>query len=345
MLHPDPARLAAHPCASRPRALCRLLQGAHQRPGGRCHHERLGLAPSQALPHGPVPCAASPHCLTSHCPARRYELHHGVRISDSALVDAAVMSDRYIADRFLPDKAIDLVDEAAAKLKMEITSKPLALDEADRRVLQLEMERLSLSKASQTDRCEPFRSEPTAPARQTGVLPVHNSLRCAAACCCSRPGPAHGAAGHGAPLSGHRHLMWHTSPLPDRRPALQGGQGAPEHAGQGAGRAEGAPEGAQRAVGGGAGGHAAPAVHQGGDRQVGGHAVHAVLQALSASAHHRLLLASVSTGRQGLAHGCCSSFHAMCVLKGALWELHAQCVAARLPSEQRRSRHWNRVQL
>ena len=56
------------------------------------------------------------------------------------------MADRYIADRFLPDKAIDLVDEAAAKLKMEITSKPLRLDEVDRRVLQLEMERLSLSK-------------------------------------------------------------------------------------------------------------------------------------------------------------------------------------------------------
>ena len=76
----------------------------------------------------------------------RYELHHGVRISDSALVDAAVLSDRYIADRFLPDKAIDLVDEAAAKLKMEITSKPLKLDEIDRKILQLEMERLSLSK-------------------------------------------------------------------------------------------------------------------------------------------------------------------------------------------------------
>lgn len=82
----------------------------------------------------------------------RYELHHGVRISDSALVDAAVMADRYIADRFLPDKAIDLVDEAAAKLKMEITSKPLALDEIDRKVLQLEMERLSLSKAASKDR-------------------------------------------------------------------------------------------------------------------------------------------------------------------------------------------------
>ncbi|KAG2501027.1 hypothetical protein HYH03_000847 [Edaphochlamys debaryana] len=82
----------------------------------------------------------------------RYEVHHGVRISDSALVEAAVLSDRYIADRFLPDKAIDLVDEAAAKLKMEITSKPLALDEVDRKVLQLEMERLSLQKAAGSDR-------------------------------------------------------------------------------------------------------------------------------------------------------------------------------------------------
>ncbi|KAF3323356.1 chaperone protein ClpB2 [Carex littledalei] len=75
----------------------------------------------------------------------RYELHHGVRISDSALVGAAVLSDRYISGRFLPDKAIDLVDEAAAKLKMEITSKPTFLDEIDRSVLKLEMERLSLT--------------------------------------------------------------------------------------------------------------------------------------------------------------------------------------------------------
>nr|QZA76095.1 HSP100.1 [Aeluropus littoralis] len=75
----------------------------------------------------------------------RYELHHGVRISDSALVAAAILSDRYISGRFLPDKAIDLVDESAAKLKMEITSKPTALDEIDRSVLKLEMERLSLT--------------------------------------------------------------------------------------------------------------------------------------------------------------------------------------------------------
>ncbi|KAH7652401.1 ATP-dependent Clp protease ATP-binding subunit ClpB protein [Dioscorea alata] len=75
----------------------------------------------------------------------RYELHHGVRISDGALVGAALLSDRYISGRFLPDKAIDLIDEAAAKLKMEITSKPTALDEINRTVLKLEMERLSLT--------------------------------------------------------------------------------------------------------------------------------------------------------------------------------------------------------
>ena len=78
----------------------------------------------------------------------RYEVHHGVKISDSSLVAAATLSTRYISDRFLPDKAIDLVDEAAARLKMEITSKPEELDEIDRKILQLEMERLSLQKES-----------------------------------------------------------------------------------------------------------------------------------------------------------------------------------------------------
>ncbi|MBW4622574.1 MAG: ATP-dependent chaperone ClpB [Cyanosarcina radialis HA8281-LM2] len=78
----------------------------------------------------------------------RYEVHHGVKIADSALVAAATLSSRYISDRFLPDKAIDLVDEAAARLKMEITSKPEELDEIDRKILQLEMERLSLQKES-----------------------------------------------------------------------------------------------------------------------------------------------------------------------------------------------------
>ncbi len=76
----------------------------------------------------------------------RYELHHGVRFKDSALVAAAVLSNRYIADRFLPDKAIDLVDEAASKLRMEIDSMPAELDELERRIMQLEIEREALRK-------------------------------------------------------------------------------------------------------------------------------------------------------------------------------------------------------
>src|ERR671939_8354 len=78
----------------------------------------------------------------------RYEAHHGVRIRDAALVAAAVLSDRYIADRFLPDKAIDLVDESASRLRMEIDSSPLELDEADRRVRQLEIEMAAMAKES-----------------------------------------------------------------------------------------------------------------------------------------------------------------------------------------------------
>jgi ATP-dependent Clp protease ATP-binding subunit ClpB len=92
----------------------------------------------------------------------RYEVHHGVKIADNALVAAATLSTRYISDRFLPDKAIDLVDEAAAKLKMEITSKPEHLDEVDRKILQLEMERLSLQKESDRasrDRLEKLEKE------------------------------------------------------------------------------------------------------------------------------------------------------------------------------------------
>ncbi len=76
----------------------------------------------------------------------RYEVHHGVRIQDSALVAAATLSHRYITDRFLPDKAIDLVDEAASRIKMELDSKPTELDQLDRQILQLEIERTSLAK-------------------------------------------------------------------------------------------------------------------------------------------------------------------------------------------------------
>jgi len=92
----------------------------------------------------------------------RYEVHHGVRILDSSLVAAAVLSDRYISDRFLPDKAIDLMDEAASKLRMEIDSLPVELDEVERRIRQLEIEREALRKetdAASRDRLEKLERE------------------------------------------------------------------------------------------------------------------------------------------------------------------------------------------
>ncbi len=78
----------------------------------------------------------------------RYEVHHGVRIQDSALVAAAVLSNRYLTNRFLPDKAIDLVDEAASKLRIEIDSMPTEIDVVERRILQLEIEQVALEKES-----------------------------------------------------------------------------------------------------------------------------------------------------------------------------------------------------
>src|SRR5690606_2120197 len=78
----------------------------------------------------------------------RYEVHHGVRIQDSALVAAAVLSNRYLTNRFLPDKAIDLVDEAASKLRIEIDSMPTDIDVVQRRILQLEIEQVALEKES-----------------------------------------------------------------------------------------------------------------------------------------------------------------------------------------------------
>jgi ATP-dependent Clp protease ATP-binding subunit ClpB len=76
----------------------------------------------------------------------RYEVHHGVEIKDSALVAAAVLSHRYITDRFLPDKAIDLIDEAASRLRIEIDSMPTEIDEVERRIMQLTIEKQALSK-------------------------------------------------------------------------------------------------------------------------------------------------------------------------------------------------------
>jgi ATP-dependent Clp protease ATP-binding subunit ClpB len=81
----------------------------------------------------------------------RYEVHHGVRITDSAIVAAARLSDRYITDRFLPDKAIDLIDEAASMLRIEIDSMPLEIDEVERRIVQLEIERQALQKEDDKD--------------------------------------------------------------------------------------------------------------------------------------------------------------------------------------------------
>ncbi len=80
----------------------------------------------------------------------KYELHHGIRITDGAIVGAATLSNRYITDRFLPDKAIDLIDEAASRLRMEVESKPEELDEIDRRVIQMKIEREALRKESDT---------------------------------------------------------------------------------------------------------------------------------------------------------------------------------------------------
>ena len=87
----------------------------------------------------------------------KYELHHGVRITDAAIVAAATLSNRYISDRFLPDKAIDLMDEAAARLRMQVDSKPEELDEMDRKIMQLQIEREALKK--ETDRASKDRLE------------------------------------------------------------------------------------------------------------------------------------------------------------------------------------------
>jgi ATP-dependent Clp protease ATP-binding subunit ClpB len=102
----------------------------------------------------------------------RYEAHHGVRIRDAALVAAAVLSDRYIADRFLPDKAIDLVDESASRLRMEIDSSPVELDEAERRVRQLEIELAAMAKESKEVRAPVERELADAKERRDGLAAI-----------------------------------------------------------------------------------------------------------------------------------------------------------------------------
>ncbi len=104
---------------------------------------------------------------------QRYELHHGVRIQDSAVVSAATLSQRYIADRQLPDKAIDLIDEAASRLRMEIDSKPQALDDIDRSCLQLEIERAALLQerdAASKERLQQLEAQLAGQQRAAGVL-------------------------------------------------------------------------------------------------------------------------------------------------------------------------------
>jgi ATP-dependent Clp protease ATP-binding subunit ClpB len=106
----------------------------------------------------------------------RYELHHGVRIKDGALVAAAVLSHRYISDRFLPDKAIDLVDEAASRLRMEIDSMPAELDELERRIMQLEIEREALRKErdkASKERLEKLEKELADLKERRGQLAAH----------------------------------------------------------------------------------------------------------------------------------------------------------------------------
>ena len=108
--------------------------------------------------------------------AERYEVHHGVRIQDAALVSAAVLSDRYLTGRFLPDKAIDLVDEAASKLRIEIDSVPIEIDVVDRRLRQLEMEKLALEKESDrasTDRLVDLEGEVADLTEQLSAMKVH----------------------------------------------------------------------------------------------------------------------------------------------------------------------------
>ena len=106
----------------------------------------------------------------------RYEVHHGVRIKDAAIVAAAMLSQRYITDRFLPDKAIDLVDEAAAGLRMEIDSLPAEIDEIERRIMQLEIERQALRKESDThskDRLKQIEKELSTLKEQSNGLKAH----------------------------------------------------------------------------------------------------------------------------------------------------------------------------
>ena len=129
----------------------------------------------------------------------KYELHHGVRITDSALVAAANLSNRYISDRFLPDKAIDLMDEAAARLRMQVDSKPEQLDELDRRIMQMQIEREALRR--ETDRP----SQGTARTAGKGARRAGGAVRNADACLAGGKGKTErGAENQGGARQGPR---------------------------------------------------------------------------------------------------------------------------------------------
>ena len=117
----------------------------------------------------------------------KYEVHHGVRILDSAIIEAAKLSDRYITDRFLPDKAIDLIDEAASSLRIEIDSMPAEIDSMMRQKIQLEIEREALKKRSRclpgSNKCilmevEPFSFCSNRPPKRIGKAKASTSTGC-----------------------------------------------------------------------------------------------------------------------------------------------------------------------
>ena len=160
----------------------------------------------------------------------KYEIFHGVRITDGALVAAADLSSRYIADRFLPDKAIDLVDEAASRLRMELDSMPVEIDAITRQLTQMQIEEQALMKetdAASAERLEALRQD---------IAEVQEKLNVAKAGCHRPCSGAQGPAGRGSRRGGPRDARWR--PCPRLRVALQrdSGPGSPGARGRGAAR-------------------------------------------------------------------------------------------------------------
>ena len=134
----------------------------------------------------------------------KYELHHGVRITDGALVAAATLSNRYITDRFLPDKAIDLMDEAASRLRMQVDSKPEELDELDRRVIQLKIEREALKQGERSGIARPAGAAGEGAGRAGGRVERDDRRLAGGEGAGAGDAEAEGAAGPGAQRGGDR---------------------------------------------------------------------------------------------------------------------------------------------